>query len=669
MTTQLVSLSESTLLGLFNEALEGVLVERGRIQIPEMLGPESDFWVGCSEAELLRMSDGGNAQAQAELAWRYVVGRGVAKSTQRALQWATRSADRDCPAGLAVLGWLLYQGQGVPEDHEEAVRLFERAARTGDARGSTWLGLCFLRGHGVARNPMEAITHLRWGAGIAEDRVTSKVSGQASSLASYWLGRIAYFGLPSVCVPDHVIAVERLALAARYDQPRAKELLARCYFFGRGVALDQGRAYALWCEAAEEGVVAACYCAGMCLYVGVGCEVDHVAAVRFFRAAARRALPGAMFLLGQCYMFGKGVTQDESVGMAWYRRASEQGSRDADFELGECAAHGITMAADMGEAARCWRRAARLGHGRAYVKLGHCYRWGEGVAFSPVRAVICYRRGMTHGEVGAAVWLGECAERGEGLPHDALAAVNFYRNAATRGNAHGMAELGRCLLHGVGGRRSRREGASWLQRAAELGWETALGELQRYWFDRADALSLSHTHAGRGVRVAAQLYARAAALGHEPSALRFGQCLRSGRGVERSPTDAVLWFSKAAALLDAKLALADMLHFGETGEIRHTEALHWYVLAAEQGEDAYAMYSAGYCLLHGLGASVDEVRGVAWLTEAARRGDAEAQFELGCFYTASDNEKMQRWFESAAALGHTAALERLHEMQTLDAGG
>ena len=92
------------------------------------------------------------------------------------------------------------------------------------------------------------------------------------------------------------------------------------------------------------------------------------------------------------------------------------------------------------------------------------------------------------------------------------------------------------------------------------------------------------------------------------------------------------WFGKASALLDAKLALGDMYFFGEAGPARPAEAFRWYLLAAEQGDDAYAMYSAGYCLLHGVGTLPNVERGLLWLEESATRGDRDAQYELARAY-------------------------------------
>src|SRR5487761_2122791 len=156
-----IPLHSPALLGIFREALETSLIERGAKQGIDLLGPADEFWRSLPMAELMRMAEAGNAEAQAELAWRCAVGEGVTKSYSRAALWAAASEERGCAAGEAVLGWLLYHGFGLPKDHSEAARLFERAALRQDLRGITMLGLCLLRGHGVTADVMRAANLFR----------------------------------------------------------------------------------------------------------------------------------------------------------------------------------------------------------------------------------------------------------------------------------------------------------------------------------------------------------------------------------------------------------------------------------------------------------------------------------------------------------------------------
>lgn len=622
-----VPLRPAAVLGLFRDVLESSLVDRGIAHGLELLGSAEEFWHDVDVAELRRMAEGGNAGAQAELAWRYAMAEGLERSYFDAQRWAARSAEAGCPSGEAILGWLLYHGHGLPRDPVEAARLFRSAAEHG--------------------------------------------------------------------------------------QPQAIDLLARCYFFGRGVAQDKAEAVRLWREAAQLKVASARFSLALCLYSGDGVTRDRSEAIPWFEAAAEQQVVGAAFMLGQCYMFGFGVPVDTRKAVAWYRRAAEHGHREAQFELaealaagrsdrsnageckvGECRADAAPDDAtpDLAEALRWWRAAARQDHGRACLKIAHCHRWGDGVPENKPLALAWYRRAAKLGEVSAEVWLGECLELGEGCPEDVQGAAAHYRCAADAGDAHGQAEFGRCLLHGIGVARDAVAAELQLRAAAEGGWTSALGELERYWF--AEGERLMQAAAGDPIRALA-CYRKAADLGHRRAAYALAECLRYGIGGRRDLPQALRWYRKAASLFDAKIALADMYFYGWGVPSNAREALRWYEQAVAQQQDAYAMYSLGYCLLHGQGTERDVEAGIGWLEQAALLGEVDAQYELGSAYLRSSTVKLSRrgtgrgadqgvvqeseqvadaldngagqqaldWLTSAAQHGHAQALAFLERVQ------
>ncbi|MBU3908452.1 MAG: sel1 repeat family protein [Gammaproteobacteria bacterium] len=663
---QLIPLGPPALLGLFREVLESSLVERGVAQGLELLGHADEFWRAVPLAELQRMAQGGNAAAQAELAWRSAVGEGLPKSVADAVNWATQSAEKKSPAGEAVLGWLLYHGMGLPKDYAEAARLFEHAADAADSRGMAWLALCLLRGHGVSADVTRG------------SELLHKTAEQGSHLAQYWLGRLLYLGqyLPR----DFAQAVRWLTLASEHNSGRAgraADLLARCHFFGRGVEENRSEAVRLWRVAALDDVAPAMFSLGLCLYAGEGTAVNHAEAVTWFRAAARKRVAGAMFLLGQCTTFGFGVTPDPAVGLAWYRRAAERGNREAEFELAEAYAAGRAhLERDLEEAVRWWRAAARQGHARAQLKLGHCYRWGEGIEENKRLALAWYRRAADGGEVAAHVWLGECHEHGEGalkLSADPAVARQHYHAAAVAGEPHGLAELGRCQLYGIGGQVDVARGEAALKQAAEDGWQPALDELERYWF--AEGERYFHGHGAVADAARARLcYRKAGELGHRRAAYMLAECLRHGLGGAAEPTQALTWYHSAATLFDAKLALADLYYRGEGVVCNYREAFRWFEQAVAQHEDAYALYSLGYCLLHGQGVRRDVRLALRHLRRAAVLGEVNAQYELGLAYyrgagVVKNLRLAMKWLRMAANHGQDEArafIERIERGQQLN---
>ncbi|MEK7736974.1 MAG: tetratricopeptide repeat protein, partial [Pseudomonadota bacterium] len=124
-------------------------------------------------------------------------------------------------------------------------------------------------------------------------------------------------------------------------------------------------------------------------------------------------------------------------------------------------------------------------------------------------------------------------------------------------------------------------------------------------------------------------------------------------------------------LFDAKLALGDMYYYGHGVARNYREALRWYEQAVEQHEDAYAMYSYGYCLLYGQGAerNAQNAREAGrWLRKSAALGLVDAQYELGCAYyrgegVAQSMRLAMKWLRSAARLGNEAALAFIERVE------
>ncbi|HWT53870.1 MAG TPA: SEL1-like repeat protein, partial [Rhodocyclaceae bacterium] len=233
--------------------------------------------------------------------------------------------------------------------------------------------------------------------------------------------------------------------------------------------------------------------------------------------------------------------------------------------------------------------------------------------------------------------------------------------------AHAQAELGRCCLHGLGIDQDAVRGEALLRMAAEGGWQPALGELERYWFAQAEA-ALSGPEGLRDAETAAVLYRKAGELGHRRACLMLGQCYRHGVGVAPDHRQALTWFRRAATLFDAKVALADMYYYGQGVEQNYREAVRWLREAVAQHEDAYALYSLAYCLLHGQGVQIDVRSGLRYLRRAAVLGDAGAQYELGSAYyrgqwLVRNPKQALRWLRSAAASGHEEARGFIERIQ------
>jgi TPR repeat protein len=99
------------------------------------------------------------------------------------------------------------------------------------------------------------------------------------------------------------------------------------------------------------------------------------------------------------------------------------------------------------------------------------------------------------------------------------------------------------------------------------------------------------------------------------------------------------------------------------------EAAYWYRAAAADGE-AKAFTNLGTLLVRGVGTDKPDPADakLLWLTAAAR-GEPIAMFNLGAMYERgigvdSDPVTARKWYERAAARGHTGARDALKRLKT-----
>ena len=227
----------------------------------------------------------------------------------------------------------------------------------------------------------------------------------------------------------------------------------------------------------------------------------------------------------------------------------------------------------------------------------------------------------------------------------------------------------------------------------------------------ADALGAAEEAYNRGeYEIALREFRRQATLGHTVAQYVLGSMYYRGEGVPADNAEAILWLTRAAehGHADAQCELGVMYYFGDGAAEDHVRAAHWFERAAEQGEqapraahhyraavhgDAEAQWNLGsmytwndegapknhtqavhwYNLAAEQGHAhaqryMDEVQAVKRYRDAAEQGDAEAQYELGNRYdvggegTPQDPARATQWYIGAAERGHADAQLKLGDM-------
>ena len=153
---------------------------------------------------------------------------------------------------------------------------------------------------------------------------------------------------------------------------------------------------------------------------------------------------------------------------------------------------------------RLCRFAAAQGHVRGQTNLGDMFRDGQGVEQDYAEAVRLYHLAAAQGDAEAQTSLGYMFWRGDGTAKDRAEAVRLLRLAAAQGNARAQCSLALWLTSICSNLASDpAEGETWMRIAASNGMARA------------------------------QLY--------------LGYIAENGRGAEVDKSEAIRWFSLAAA--------------------------------------------------------------------------------------------------------------------------
>lgn len=177
--------------------------------------------------------------------------------------------------------------------------------------------------------------------------------------------------------------------------------------------------------------------------------------------------------------------------------------------------------------------------------------------------------------------------------------------------------------------------------------DPAYGAYQRGFFLTAFALALTQARAGDAT-----------------AQTLLGEILTRGLGVEQDLEEAAGWYRLAAEQGErsAQYELARMLLEGTGVERDVRRAAELFRAAGKKGVPG-AWRELGIMTLEGVATDDGEPNpqlGAAYLTRAARNGDAEAQYALGQLYAAGrgvaqSEEQAARWLGEAARNGHVAA--------------
>jgi TPR repeat protein len=218
-----------------------------------------------------------------------------------------------------------------------------------------------------------------------------------------------------------------------------------------------------------------------------------------------------------------------------------------------------------------------------------------------------------------------------GTPRNDARALELFEKAAAAGHTRAQINAGTLYFRGQGTPRDLVRARAWLEKAAAQEDPYALYALGR-------AMDDSQGQAMADPARAADLFRRAAQLGHPLAALRYGLALNEGAGVRKNPAQAQQWliYAEKSGVPEAGLAMGDLAartpasRDKSVNEKAVRAAITWYDAAAQAGV-ASAQFKLANAYFAGAGVARDPQQAQRWYERAAIQGQPEAQHALGIF--------------------------------------
>ena len=158
---------------------------------------QSEPWL----AELRARAEGGDADAQYQLALQFQIGLALPRDDTEAAAWLLRAAEQDHVEAQLLLGLQYRAGRGVPQDDFEAAAWVRMAVDGGHPDALFFLATMYRDGRGVLRDRVQACMWQMLAALRSNDRnreataniarhycskLTRAEAGEAQRLAREW---------------------------------------------------------------------------------------------------------------------------------------------------------------------------------------------------------------------------------------------------------------------------------------------------------------------------------------------------------------------------------------------------------------------------------------------------------------------------------------------------
>ena len=440
------------------------------------------------------------------------------------------------------------------------------------------------------------------------------------------------------------------------DVEKAKEFKSRV-----GPLLFRPEDFASVKKKAEEGSIEDQFTLSSYYMEGYAGEKNPAEGVCWMKMAANNGHAFAMRQLGLMYEVGLEVPKCLKKAREWYEKGAAKNEPYSLFKMGSFYWLGSGVVKDDKLAVSFLGRSADLDEPYAAYNLAYILLKGTKVIpADPVRAKKLLEQAVKANLVCAQVLSAKQHFFGLGIPKDYKAASKLFHLAALANDPIAEYYLGRIKNEGLGCKEDEKEAFEWFQKAAEHGDRDAkknvacakiegplpidvdrgLSELKelaaRGHFQSAGVLGLYYFEGGK-VKKDIPLAIKYLTEGAKGGDLTSKKILSSIYLEGEDPAQGERLLREAAREDDPEALYLLALFLERSGKGTKEEIFDCYSRAAEQ-EFPEAEHLLGLSYLDGDIVDKDEAKAFFWLERAAKKGIANAQYEVGKHLVTSKEE-------------------------------
>ena len=565
----------------------------------------------ASVKKLIKLAEKGDVKAQSELADAYLKGKGVKRSFQDAALWLEKVAQAGDAQAQYQLAHLYLEGKGVSKSDENAAEWLSKAAKNGNLNAEQELALCYRDGRGVPQSNEKYYAWIEKNADnekaetlldlakayYAGDGVTKDVNK-----AKFWAQKATKKGSHEADFllatwmyeinPSNPEAIQRLIQVAEKGDADAQAIIGESYLNGRGVEQSESKA------------------------------------IEYFEKAATKGNPTALYHLANFYFYGNSpiIGKFPKKALDYYTQAATKGNVDAQKQLAVCLYNGIGGTTSQRDAFNWILKSVNANPTPITENnLAVCYLTGNGARTSASQALELFQKAADAGDVTAQYNLGALLL--EEPQQDIKKAFKYLEKAAAQNHLLAIKKLGDLDFAGKYTNQSYTRAFEYYNKAAKL-------------TPTPDNQMLDYFYQGQTEAYADVLFT-------------LSQCYAEGKGVKKSPREAVKWAIKAANLShkgafewllkkvetnaakespEVILTVADGYFYGKGVKKQNEKAFTLYEKLAKQQDNTQAQKRLAEYYFCPKNPQKSEEKAIYWSEHVAKKGDVETQYNLGKYY-------------------------------------